>query len=73
MLDNWMEKLMQNAVSAYMPQLEAMRETRKAELAAMGEKIRTKPEEVEAWFDKEIQKLESMNVTDIIKQNYSST
>ena len=65
-MDKWMEKLMQNAVSAYMPQLESMREGRKAELRGMKEKVRTNPQEAEAWFDKEIQKLDSMNVTDMM-------
>jgi hypothetical protein len=32
MFDNWMEKIMQNAASAYMPRLESMAEGRKAEL-----------------------------------------
>jgi vacuolar-type H+-ATPase subunit E/Vma4 len=66
MLENWMEKLMQNAVSAYMPKIESMRESRKAELEALKEAVRSKPEEVEAWFDKELKKLESMNVSDMM-------
>ena len=66
MLDNWMGKLLQNAVSSYMPQLESIRETRKAELISMKELVRSKPEEVEAWFDKEIEKLNSMNVQDMM-------
>jgi hypothetical protein len=68
MFDSWMEKLMQNAASAYMPRLESIAEGRKAELTEMKSKIRTKPEEVEEWFDKEILKLGSMNVSDMLQK-----
>jgi hypothetical protein len=57
---------MQNVASTYMPQLENIRETRRAELLAMKELVRIKPEEVEAWFAREIAKLDSMNVSDIM-------
>ena len=66
MLDKFMDKLMESAASAYLPRLEQMAETRKAELAEMKAKIRTDPEQVEAWFDKEIEKLGNMDVKDVL-------
>lgn len=68
MFDSWMEKLMQNAASAYLPRLESIAEGRKAELTEIKSKIRTKPEEVEEWFDREILKLGSMNVSDMMQK-----
>jgi hypothetical protein len=57
MLDKWMEKLVESAASAYMPRLESITEGRRTELVEMKSKVRTKPEEVEAWFDNEIERL----------------
>jgi hypothetical protein len=68
MLDSWMEKLMQNAVSTYLPRFESMAESRRAELTEIKSKIRTKPEEVEEWFDKEILKLGTLNVSDMLNK-----
>ena len=68
MLDKFMEKLMESAASAYLPRLEQMAETRRAELAEMKSKIRTDPEEVEAWFDREIEKLGNMDVKDVMNK-----
>jgi hypothetical protein len=66
MLDKFMDKLMESAASAYLPRLEQMAEARKAELAEMKAKVRTNPEQVEAWFDKEIEKLGNMDVKDVL-------
>ena len=56
-----MDKIIESAMSAYMPKLAKLREARAAELAQMREKVRTNPEEVEAWLDKEIEKLGKMD------------
>jgi hypothetical protein len=68
MLDKFMEKLMESAASAYLPRLEQMAETRKAELVEIKAKIRTDPEQVEAWFDREIEKLGNMDVKDVMNK-----
>ncbi len=59
---------MQSAASAYMPKLKTIAEERRAELTEIKSKIRTKPEEVEEWFDREILKLGSMNVSDMVSK-----
>lgn len=67
MMDKFMERLMERAASAYAPRLEEMARARKAELEEMKAKVRTNPEQVEAWFDKEIGKLQIMDVKEIMK------
>ena len=66
MFDNWMAKMMETAASAYMPKLESIAEERKAELSTMRSKIRSNPEDVERWFDQQIEKLGSMNVAEML-------
>ena len=61
-----MEKLMQNAASAYMPAFKNMAKSRAQELQQMKSKVKSSPEEVEAWFDKEIQKLDNVDVNDVL-------
>ena len=68
MLDKFMEKLMESAASAYLPRLEQMAETRRAEMAEIKAKIRTDPEQVEAWFDREIEKLGNVDVKDVMNK-----
>jgi hypothetical protein len=63
-----MEKMLQSAASAYMPQLGSMAESRRAELMEMKSNVRSKPEEVEAWFDKEVEKVGKMDVSDILSK-----
>jgi hypothetical protein len=67
MMDKFIDRLMESAASAYMPRLEEMARTRKAELEEMKAKVRTSPDQVEAWFDKEIEKLGNMDVKEIMK------
>lgn len=67
MFDKWTEKLMENAVSAYMPKLESIAEQKKTELLEMKSKVRTNPEQVEAWFEKEIAKLGNMSISEMLK------
>ena len=68
MLDKWMEKMLQSAASAYIPQLGSIAESRRAELIEIKSIVRTKPEEVEAWFDKEIDKVGKMDVSDMLNK-----
>jgi hypothetical protein len=67
MMDKFIDRLMESAASAYMPRLEEMARTRKAEREEMKAKVRTSPDQVEAWFDKEIEKLGNMDVKEIMK------
>ncbi|AIF82446.1 hypothetical protein NTE_00364 [Candidatus Nitrososphaera evergladensis SR1] len=53
-MDKFTEKLVQNALSTYIPKLKEMSASRADELASMKAKVRANPDEVEAWFDKEI-------------------
>jgi hypothetical protein len=66
MLDKLMDKLIESAASAYMPKLEEMTEARRAELLEIRSKVRTNPEWVEMWLDKEIEKLSSMDIKDLM-------
>jgi len=68
MLDMFTEKLLENAMSGYRPRLEEISKMRVDELAVVKAKIRTYPEEVEAWFDKEISKAGNIDVSDILKK-----
>lgn len=67
MMDKFMERLMESAASAYAPQLEEKARARKAELEEMKTRVRTSPDQVEAWFDREIEKLQNMDVKEIMK------
>ena len=66
MMDKLMDKLIESAASAYMPKLEEMAEARRAELLEIRSKVRTNPEWVEMWLDKEIEKLSSMDIKDLM-------
>lgn len=61
-----MDKLIESTASAYMPKLEEMAEARRAELLEIRSKVRTNPEWVEMWLDKEIEKLSSMDIKDLM-------
>ena len=67
MLDKFIDRLMESATAAYMPRLEEMAKARKAELEEMKAKVRADPQRVEEWFDREIEKLGSMDVKEIMK------
>jgi hypothetical protein len=67
MLDKFMKKMIENATSAYIPKVEEKANARKAELEEMRVKVRTNPEQVEKWFDKEIDKLQSIDIKEIMK------
>ncbi|MDQ3873177.1 MAG: hypothetical protein M3258_06150 [Thermoproteota archaeon] len=67
MMDKFMDKLIESATSAYMPKVQEMAKTRKAELEEVKAKVRTNPEQVEAWLEKEIEKLQNMDIKEIMK------
>ncbi len=67
MLDRFMEKMIEGATSAYLPKIEEKAKARKAELEEMKLKVRTNPEQVEEWFDKEIDKLQKIDIKEIMK------
>ncbi|MDQ3718321.1 MAG: hypothetical protein M3298_08570 [Thermoproteota archaeon] len=67
MLDKFMEKMIETATSAYIPRLEEQSKARKAELEDMKGKVRTNPEQVEEWFDKEIDRLQNIDIKQIMK------
>jgi hypothetical protein len=59
--------MIENGTSAYIPKVEEKANARKAELEEMKVKVRTNPEQVEKWFDKEIDKLQSIDIKEIMK------
>ena len=67
MLENFTNKLLENVVSAYSSRVEDMAQARGDELASVKAKIRTHPEEVEAWFDGEIDKIKGIDVNAILR------
>ena len=67
MLDKLMEKMIENATSAYLPKVEEKANARREELEQIKRKIRKNPEHVEQWFDNEIEKLSRMEINQIVK------
>ena len=67
MLDKLMEKMIENAASVYLPKVEDKAKATKEELEQIKSNIRTNPEHVEQWFDKEIEKLLSIDIKQIMK------
>ena len=49
------------------PKVEEKAKARREELEQIKSKIRTNPEHVEQWFDKEIEKLSSIDIKQIMK------
>jgi hypothetical protein len=68
MPDKFTEKLLEMAMSGYTHRLKEISKLRVDELAGVKAKLRTCPEEVEAWFDAEIGKASNMDVSDILKK-----
>jgi hypothetical protein len=56
---------MESAATAYMPKIEEMAEARREELYEMKSRIRSEPEAVEEWFDKEIEKVGKLDPKDL--------
>ncbi|HZI69788.1 MAG TPA: hypothetical protein VFD60_01370 [Nitrososphaeraceae archaeon] len=68
MLDKFMERMLENVASVYMLKFKDIANTKALELASMKEKVRTCPEEVEAWFDKEIEKVNNLDIAGAIEK-----
>ena len=68
MLDNIIDRLMETAANVYMPRIEEMAELRRKELVEMKSKIRSEPHAVEAWFDREIDKVSKLDPKDLISK-----
>jgi hypothetical protein len=51
-----------------MPKLEELAKVRASELAIVKDKVRTSPEEVEAWFDGEIRKVTNVDAKDLTEK-----
>ena len=62
-----MEKMIESATSAYLPKVQEKAKVRKAELEELKAKVRTNPEQVEEWFDTEIEKLQNIDIKQIMK------
>jgi hypothetical protein len=70
MFDEITEKLLKSTTGIYMPKLEEL--VRASELAIVKDKVRTSPEEVEAWFDGEIRKVTNVDAKDLIEKSKKS-
>jgi hypothetical protein len=66
MFDNFIERILLNVASQYVPKLLHVACIRANELTIMKEKIRTSPDEVEAWFNEEIEKVRNIDMSDLI-------
>ena len=67
MFDGFVDQLVESALASRKPELEAMAKARAAELESIRSKVRTQPDEVEAWLDREIGKVSSMNISDLVR------
>lgn len=68
MLDKFTEKMVENALSGYMPRLQEISLERIGELERVKAMVRSDPEKVEEWFDKEIARARDMDVSGILKK-----
>ena len=71
-----LEKILEKALeqnSFLGNKIQHMSESRKNELEEMKSKIRTSPQEVEQWFEKEIAKISNLNDSSSIKDTISKT
>ena len=65
MLEKLLEKALENNPMFFGGGIQRISESRKAELELMKNKIRTSPDEVEQWFEKEIAKISNLNGSSI--------
>jgi hypothetical protein len=68
MFDKFAEKLLEGAMSTFTPKMEEMSKIRANELLSLRAKIRTQPEEVESWFDREISLINNIDLSDMLKR-----
>ena len=57
-----------SVASQYIPKLQNITSVRADEVTVMKEKILTSPEEVEAWFDKEIETVRNVDMLGLINK-----
>lgn len=67
MFDSFVNQLVESALASRKSELEAMAKARTAELESIRSKVRTQPDEVEAWLDREIEKVSAMNISDLLR------
>lgn len=67
MFESFVNQLVESALASRKSELEAMANARAAELASVRSKVRSQPEEVEAWLDREIEKISSMNIGNLLR------
>ena len=65
---NFMERILVSVASQYIPKLQNITSVRADEVTVMKEKILTSPEEVEAWFDKEIERVRNVDMLGLINK-----
>src|SRR5688500_16765313 len=68
MADKVAYKIIEMAMSGYMHRIKERSKQRVDERAAVKDKVKTCPGEVEAWHDAEIAKASNMDVSDILKK-----
>ena len=68
MFDNFMERILISVASQYIPKLQNITSVRADEVTVIKEKILTSPEEVEAWFDKEIERVHNVDMLGLINK-----
>jgi hypothetical protein len=68
MFEEITEKLLTSTTALYMPKLEELAKVRASEFANIKDKVRTSPEEVEAWFDGEIRKVTNVDAKDLTEK-----
>jgi hypothetical protein len=68
LLDKFTERMVEMALSNYMPTIQKAKEQRVAELESLKSYIRSEPEKVEQWFDREIEKTKNIGSSELLKQ-----
>ena len=64
---NLTEKIVEGVASAYSTQLAAISRDINEQFAYIKSKIRTNPDAVEAWFDKEIARIGAIDFSDLLR------
>lgn len=68
LLDKFTERMVEMALSNYMPTIQKAKEQRVAELESLKSYIRSEPRKVEQWFDREIEKTKNIGSSELLKQ-----
>lgn len=62
-----MRKTLEEKISTIFPKMNNITSSRIDELKLMKEKIRTNPEDVDQWFDKEIERLNQVSMSELMQ------